>query len=206
MRIPTTGATPSQTPKMADVLTDVRKVGLSPPSTSELRKLSRLRMNPSASRPNPLDHSRGPHPLQPQSQPARRHHAREAEQHDGAHYLAVLAGRLTELPAQLQSDNRHDEAQEPEQGHGQNDGVAHRSQCEPYREIVQAKCGAADQQPPPMPDLRGVVVAPQRLDEPPDCGRAEYPGAGPAGGGPQRPGQAGADENPRGRHDDIAQA
>src|SRR3954465_591797 len=46
---PTSGATPSQRPKMKDVLTDVRKVGLSPPSTSEIRKLSRLRVNPSVS-------------------------------------------------------------------------------------------------------------------------------------------------------------
>ena len=57
MRIPTTGATPSHTPKMADVLTDVEKVGLSPPSTSELRKLSRLRTNPSVSSPNTKDSS-----------------------------------------------------------------------------------------------------------------------------------------------------
>src|ERR1700759_123147 len=51
-RIPTTGATPSQRPKRADVLTDRRKVGLSPPSTRELRKLSRLRIKPSDSSPN----------------------------------------------------------------------------------------------------------------------------------------------------------
>ena len=52
MTIPTSGAMPSQMPKIADVLTDCLKVGLSPPSTSELRKLSRLRVNPSEISPN----------------------------------------------------------------------------------------------------------------------------------------------------------
>ena len=118
----------------------------------------------------------------------------------------MLAGRLAELRAQLQSDNRHNETQEPEQGHCQDDRVAHRSQCESDCEVVQAERGAADQQPPPVPDLRGVVVAAQCLDESPDCGRAEYPGAGPASGGPQRAGQTGADEHPSGRHHDVAQA
>src|ERR1700744_1909649 len=67
MRIPTTGATPSQTPKMADVLTDVRKGGLSPPSTSELRKLSRLRTNPSVSSPSTNESPPGLRVKQPQS-------------------------------------------------------------------------------------------------------------------------------------------
>jgi len=57
-----------------------------------------------------------------------------------------------------------------------------------------------------VPDPRGVVVAAQRLDESPDRGREQYPGAGPAGGGPQRSGQTGADEHPGGRHHDVAQA
>src|SRR5262245_50391840 len=47
MMIPTSGARPSQRPKMKDVLTDVPKLGLSPPSTIEMRKLSRLSVNPS---------------------------------------------------------------------------------------------------------------------------------------------------------------
>src|SRR3954469_15294989 len=45
--IPTSGATPSQRAKMQEVLTDRRNVGLSPPSTIEIRKLSRLSVNPS---------------------------------------------------------------------------------------------------------------------------------------------------------------
>src|SRR4051812_13185607 len=49
MMSPTRGAAASQRPKMADVLTERRKVGLSPPSTSEVLKLSRLRVNPSVS-------------------------------------------------------------------------------------------------------------------------------------------------------------
>ena len=52
MTMPISGATPSQSPKIADVLTDCLKVGLSPPSTSELRKLSRLSVSPSESSPN----------------------------------------------------------------------------------------------------------------------------------------------------------
>src|SRR4051794_38030410 len=49
MMSPTRGAAASQRPKMADVLTERRKVGLSPPSTSEVLKLSRLRVRPSVS-------------------------------------------------------------------------------------------------------------------------------------------------------------
>src|SRR3954452_1261539 len=45
--IPTSGATPSQRANMQEVFTDRRNVGLSPPSTIEIRKLSRLRVNPS---------------------------------------------------------------------------------------------------------------------------------------------------------------
>src|SRR5829696_497888 len=48
---PTSGATPSHRPKMKDVWTDVRRLGLSPPSTSEVRKLSRLRVNPRVTSP-----------------------------------------------------------------------------------------------------------------------------------------------------------
>jgi hypothetical protein len=118
----------------------------------------------------------------------------------------VFAGRRTELPAQLQPDDRHNEAHEPEQAHCQDDRIAHRSERESHREVVQAERGAADQQPPPVPDPRGVVVAAQCLDEPPDRGHEKYPGACPAGGGPQRAGQAGADEHPDGRHHDVTQA
>jgi hypothetical protein len=57
-----------------------------------------------------------------------------------------------------------------------------------------------------VPDLRGVVAAAQCLDESPDRGHEQYPGAGPAGGGPQWAGQTGADEHPSGRHHDVAQA
>jgi S1-C subfamily serine protease len=139
-------------------------------------------------------------------QPARRHYAREADQHDRGHELAALAGHGAQLRAQLQSDDRHDEAHESERGHGQQDREAHRSECESHREVIQAERGAADQQPPPVPDPRGVVIALQYLDKPPDRGHEQDPGAGPAGGGPQRAGQAGADEHPDGRHHDVAQA
>src|SRR4051812_9727207 len=37
---------PSHRPKMRDVLTDRSRLGLSPPSAIEMRKLSRLRVNP----------------------------------------------------------------------------------------------------------------------------------------------------------------
>src|SRR5436189_1623958 len=37
---------PSHRPKMKEVLTDRRRVGLSPPSAIAIRKLSRLRVNP----------------------------------------------------------------------------------------------------------------------------------------------------------------
>src|SRR3954451_21604389 len=46
MMSPTSGATASQRPKMRDVLTDRPRVGLSPPRTIEVRKLSRLRVTP----------------------------------------------------------------------------------------------------------------------------------------------------------------
>src|SRR4051794_21049842 len=46
MMMPTSGATPSHRPKMKEVFIDVRTVGLRPPSTIEIRKLSRLRVNP----------------------------------------------------------------------------------------------------------------------------------------------------------------
>src|SRR5689334_1336264 len=46
MSIPTAGAMPSHNPKIKDVWTDWRKVGLSPPSTIDIRKLSRLRVTP----------------------------------------------------------------------------------------------------------------------------------------------------------------
>jgi hypothetical protein len=118
----------------------------------------------------------------------------------------VLAGRRTQPPAQLQPDDRHDEAHQPEQGDCQDDRVAHRSERESHREVVQAQRGAADQQPPPLPDLRDVVVAAECLDESPDRGREQYPGTGPAGSGPQRARQSGADEHPGGRHHDVAQA
>jgi hypothetical protein len=58
---------------------------------------------------------------------------------------------------------------------------------ESHCEVVQAQRGPADQQSPPVPGLRDVVAAAQGLDESPDRGREQYPGAGPAGGGPQRP-------------------
>jgi hypothetical protein len=118
----------------------------------------------------------------------------------------VFAGRRAQLAAQPQPDYRHDEAHGPEQGHRQDDVEAHRSERESHREVVQAQRGAADQQPPPVPDLRGVIVAAQCLDESPDRGHEEYPGAGPASGGPQRAGQTGTDEHPGGRHHDVAQA
>jgi S1-C subfamily serine protease len=139
-------------------------------------------------------------------QPARRHHTRQADQHDRGHKLAALAGHCAQLRAQLQSDKRHHEAHESERGHRQQDREAHRAECEPHREVVQAERGAADQQPPPVPDPRGVVVAAQYLDKSPDRRHEQDPGAGPAGGGPQRAGQAGADEHPDGRHHDVAQA
>src|SRR5689334_9407982 len=47
MTSPTSGATPSHTPKMSDVLTDVRQLGLWPPRTIAIRKLSRLSVMPS---------------------------------------------------------------------------------------------------------------------------------------------------------------
>src|SRR6202012_4692064 len=100
-------------------------------------------------------------------------------------------------------------AHEPEQGHGQDDRVADGAKGEPDGEVVQAEGGAADQQPPAVPGLRApavVVAAAQGLDESPDCGREQDPGAGPAGSGSQRAGQAGADEHPGGRHHDVAQA
>src|SRR4051812_40555611 len=49
MTSPTSGAAASQTPKMAEVLTDRRRVGLRPPSTTDVRKLSRLSVKPSVS-------------------------------------------------------------------------------------------------------------------------------------------------------------
>lgn len=118
----------------------------------------------------------------------------------------MFAGRRTELPAQLQPDNRHHEAHEPEQGHRQDNRIAHRSERESDRKVVQAQRSAADEQPPPVPDLRRIFAAPQCLDESPDRGREQYPGAGPAGGGPQRASETGADEHPSGRHHDVAQA
>src|SRR3954468_14909958 len=75
--IPTSGATPSQRAKMQEVLTDRRNVGLSPPSTIEIRKLSRLRVNPSVRseitccsrtvdvHPGDLQLQLGSHPLLP---------------------------------------------------------------------------------------------------------------------------------------------
>jgi transketolase len=67
-----------------------------------------------------------------------RHRPSDADQHDCAHDLAMFAGRRTQLPAQLQSDNRHNEAHEPEQGYCQDDRVAYRPECESHREVVQA--------------------------------------------------------------------
>src|SRR4051812_41736861 len=75
--IPMSGATPSQRAKMQEVLTDRRNVGLSPPSTIEIRKLSRLRVNPSVRseitccsrtvdvHPGDLQLQLGSHPLLP---------------------------------------------------------------------------------------------------------------------------------------------
>jgi hypothetical protein len=56
-----------------------------------------------------------------------------------------------------------------------------------------------------VPDLRGAADVAQCLDEYPDRGREQDPGAGPAGGGPQRAGRTGADKHPDGRHYDVAQ-
>jgi hypothetical protein len=47
MRIPISGAMPSHRPKMKEVFIDRRRVGLSPQSTTDMRKLSRLRVKPS---------------------------------------------------------------------------------------------------------------------------------------------------------------
>src|SRR3954465_12275301 len=47
MKMPTSGATASHMAKMNDVLTDRPRVGFRPPSTIEIRKLSRLKVNPS---------------------------------------------------------------------------------------------------------------------------------------------------------------
>ena len=116
----------------------------------------------------------------------------------------MLTGRRTELRAQLQPDYRHHEAHEPEQGHRQHNRIAHRPERQSDREVVQAQRGPADQQPPPVPDLRRVVTAAQRLDESPDRGHEQNPGACPAGGGPQWASETGADEHPSGRHHDIA--
>src|SRR3954452_13480295 len=75
--IPTSGATPSQRANMQEVFTDRRNVGLSPPSTIEIRKLSRLRVNPSVRseitccsrtidvHPGDLQLQLGSHPLLP---------------------------------------------------------------------------------------------------------------------------------------------
>ena len=100
-------------------------------------------------------------------QPARRHHAGQADQHDRGHHLAALTGHPAQLRAQLQPDDRHDEAHQPECGHRQENREAHRPQREPHREVIQAERGAADQQPPPVPDPRGIVVALHCLDESP---------------------------------------
>jgi hypothetical protein len=118
----------------------------------------------------------------------------------------VFAGRRAELPAQPQPSDRHQKAHDPKQGHCQRDRVAHRSERKSDREIVQAQRRTADQQPPPVPERRNVVAAAQCLNESPDRGHEQYRGAGPAGGGPQRAGQAGADEHPGGGHHDVAQA
>src|SRR3954470_10487848 len=47
--IPTRGARPSQRAKINEVLTDRRRLGLSPPRTIEIRKLSKLSVSPSVS-------------------------------------------------------------------------------------------------------------------------------------------------------------
>src|SRR5689334_11229340 len=47
--IPTRGAMPSQRAKIKDVLTDRPRLGFRPPRTIEIRKLSRLSVNPSVS-------------------------------------------------------------------------------------------------------------------------------------------------------------
>src|SRR4029079_4257095 len=49
MMSPTSGARPSNRPKIREGFTDRAKDGFSPPSTSEVRKLSRLKVNPSES-------------------------------------------------------------------------------------------------------------------------------------------------------------
>jgi hypothetical protein len=54
--------------------------------------------------------------------------------------------------------------------------------------------------------LRGVVAAAQCLDESVNRGHGQYPGAGPAGGGPQFAGHTAPDEHPGGRHHDVEQA
>src|SRR4051794_6443753 len=45
--IPIAGVTPSQSPKISEVLTDRATVGLRPPRAIDTRKLSRLSVNPS---------------------------------------------------------------------------------------------------------------------------------------------------------------
>src|SRR5947209_8118107 len=45
--IPIAGVTPSQSPKISEVLTERATVGLSPPRAIDTRKLSRLSVNPS---------------------------------------------------------------------------------------------------------------------------------------------------------------
>src|SRR3954470_23287793 len=46
MRMPTSGATPSQNPNIAAICRERRQLGRSPPSAIAVRKLSRLRVNP----------------------------------------------------------------------------------------------------------------------------------------------------------------
>src|SRR5215212_4549495 len=74
MMIPTSGATASQRAKIKEVLTDRRRVGLRPPSTIAIRKLSRLRVSPSVNseitgRPRPLAADAGDLALQVGSHP-----------------------------------------------------------------------------------------------------------------------------------------
>ena len=60
-------------------------------------------------------------------------------------------------------------------GRGGCDRDAHRSECESHREVVQAERGVTDQQPPPVPDLRGVAAAAQCVDESVDTATASIP-------------------------------
>src|SRR5690348_12636385 len=65
MSSPTSGMTPSHRPKIKDVFADWRTLGLRPPSTMDVRKLSMLRVNPRTISPiisspsSPLGHHGG---------------------------------------------------------------------------------------------------------------------------------------------------